>query len=135
LPSAQSFEITSYSDGTEDRKTGDYYSKGMYKYSEQPIVTAMSSASETSEASLQTKAQLSGVVDINFKSDYFPLEKMADSFQIGMIQNASKPGRGAGAAAGVGTPATGASAAPPPASGTMPPPAAGSGAAAPQPRA
>lgn len=126
-------EVSKSSDGTEDRKTGDYYSKGMYKYSEQPIVTAMSTASETSEAALQTKAQLSGVVDINFKSDYFPLEKMADSFQIGMIQNASKPGRGAAAAAGGAPPAAGAAATP--SAGTLPPPAAGSGAAAAQPRA
>ena len=43
----------------------------------------MSTASETSDASLSTKATLAGLVDINFKSDYFPLEKMADSFQIG----------------------------------------------------
>jgi hypothetical protein len=89
------------------------YSKGTYKYSEQPIITAMSTASEASEAALQTRAQLAGVMDINFKSDYFPLEKMADSFQISQIQNAAKPGRGAGPAA------AGASASPPP-----PPPAA-----------
>jgi len=76
---------------------------------------------------------LSGVVDINFKSDYLPLEKMADSFQIGMIQNASKPGRGAGAAAGgKGTAGGAAPAAGAPAS---PPPAAGSGTAAAQPKA
>ena len=81
------------------RTTGDYYTKGQYKYSQQPIITAMSTASDSSQADLQTKAQLSGVVDINFKSDYLPLEKMADSFQIGMIQNASKPGRKAGPAA------------------------------------
>jgi hypothetical protein len=126
-------EYSRGSDGTEDRKTGDFYSKGKYKYTEQPIITAMSSASETSESALQTKAQLSGVVDINFKSDYLPLEKMADSFQIGMIQNASKPGRGAGAAAGGTTPAAGAT--PASGSGTTPPPAAGSGTAAAQPKA
>jgi hypothetical protein len=126
-------ENSTGSDGSQDRKTGDFYTKGKYKYSQQPIITAMSTASETSESALQTKASLSGLVDINFKSDYLPLEKMADSFQIGMIQNASKPGRGAGAAAGGATPAAGAT----PASGTgaMPPPAAGSGAAAPQPKA
>jgi hypothetical protein len=126
-------ETSKGSDGTVDRKTGDFYTKGQYKYTEQPIITAMSTATEASESQLQTKAQLSGLVDINFKSDYLPLEKMADSFQIGMIQNASKPGRGAGAAAGGAAPAAGAT----PASGTgaMPPPAAGSGAAAAQPKA
>jgi hypothetical protein len=117
-------ETSSGSDGTQDRKTGDFYTKGQYKYTQQPIITAMSTATEASESALQTKAQLSGLVDINFKSDYLPLDKMADSFQIGMIQNAAKPGRGAGAAAG-GSAAAGAT----PGAATPPPPAAGSGAA------
>jgi len=125
-------ETSSGSDGTQDRKTGDFYTKGQYKYTQTPIITAMSTATEASESSLQTKAQLSGLVDINFKSDYLPLEKMADSFQIGMIQNASKPGRGAGAAAGAAAPAGGAA---PAAGSATPPPAAGSGAAAAQPKA
>lgn len=89
------------SEGTEyDRRDADYYSKGTYKYTQQPIMTAMSTATEASEAALQTRASLAGLMDINFKSDYFPLEKMADSFQIAQIQNASKPGRGAAPAAG-----------------------------------
>jgi hypothetical protein len=126
-------EYSRSSDGSEERKSGDFYTKGQYKYTQQPVITAMSTASETSEAALQTKASLSGVVDINFKSDYLPLEKMADSFQIGMIQNASKPGRGAAAAAGGATPVADAK---PAASGAPPPPAAGSGgSAAAQPRA
>jgi hypothetical protein len=90
------------SDDADSRRDGSYYTKGLYQYAEQPIITAQSSAAETSEAALQTRATLSGLVDVNFKSDYFPLEKMADSFQIGMIQNAAKPGRGAAAAAGAG---------------------------------
>jgi hypothetical protein len=128
-------EDSTGSDGTDDRKTGDFYTKGKYKYTQTPIITAMSTATEASESQLQTKAQLSGLVDINFKSDYLPLEKMADSFQIGMIQNASKPGRGAGAAAGGSAPKGGGA---PPASGagaSTPPPAAGSGADAAQPKA
>jgi hypothetical protein len=121
-------EVSKSSDGSEDRKSGDYYAKGQYNYSATPIITAMSTASETSQDALQTKASLSGVVDINFKSDYLPLEKMADSFQIGMIQNAAKPGRGAAAAGGKApagaAPAAGAS----PGAGTTP--AAGAGNAA-----
>jgi hypothetical protein len=97
---------TTYShdkDNTDyDHRDANYYSKGTYKYSEQPIMTAMSTATETDDASLSVKASLAGIVDINFKSDYFPLEKMADSFQIAQIQNASKPGRGAAPAAGSG---------------------------------
>jgi len=114
-----------------DHRDGNYYAKGSYKYAQQPIVSAMSTASETSESALQTKATLSGVVDINFKSDYFPLEKMADSFQIAQIQNASKPGRGAVAAAGASGGAAALPAAPPPTAQ----PAAGSGAPAAHPAA
>jgi hypothetical protein len=77
-----------------EHRDGNFYSKGTYKFADKPVMTAMSTASEMSESSLQTKAQLAGVVDVNFKSDYFPLEKMADSFQIAQIQNASRPGRG-----------------------------------------
>jgi hypothetical protein len=129
-------------EGTDsyDQRDGSWYAKGTYKYTQQPIITAMSTASETSDSALQTKASLSGVVDINFKSDYFPLEKMADSFQIGQIQNAAKPGRGATAAgtptgstsAGTATPASGTAPTPAP-----PPPQAsgGAGTAAAQPRA
>ncbi|WP_433965193.1 hypothetical protein [Tunturiibacter gelidiferens] len=89
----------------------------------------MSTAAEVSDASLQSKAQLSGLVDINFKSDYLPLEKMADSFQIGMIQNASKPGRKP--EAGV-APGAGAGAASPPPTTTTP---AGASPSAGQPKA
>lgn len=78
-----------------EHRNASYYSKGTYKYAEQPIMTAMSTAAEVSDAALQTRAQLAGNVDINFKSDYFPLEKMADSFQIAQIQNVSKPNSGA----------------------------------------
>ena len=88
-----------------EKRDANYYSKGTYKYSQQPIMTAMSTATEASEAALQTRASLAGNVDINFKSDYFPLEKMADSFQIAQIQNASKPG--AAAAASGPAPSTG----------------------------
>ena len=118
---------TQGNDGSVDRQTGAYYAKGTYKYSQQPIITAMSTASETSDAALQTKAQLSGTVDINFKSDYLPLEKMADSFQIGMIRNAAKPGRGAAAAAASG--ATPANAATPGAGAATTPPASTGGTA------
>jgi hypothetical protein len=92
-------------DSQSDQRDGNYYAKGTYQYAEQPILTAMSTASETSDAALQTKASLAGVVDINFKSDYFPLEKMADSFQISRLQSAAQPGRGVAAAGAAGQPA------------------------------
>lgn len=123
---------TSGKEGTDSYEHHDanYYAKGTYKFANKPVMTAMSAASESSESSLQTKAQLQGVVDVNFKSDYFPLEKMADSFQIAQIQNASKPGRGVAPGTPAGgsqppatTPATGTAPAPTtPATGTTTPP-------------
>lgn len=96
---------------------GSYYSKGLYKTTEEPVVKITSIEATAQDATLSTKAQLAGSVEVNFKSDYFPLEKMADSFQIGMIQNASKPASAAPAGAGSATPAasTPAPAATPPA--------------------
>jgi hypothetical protein len=41
---------------------------------------------EDSEASVEMKANLSGKVNINFKSETFPLERMADILQINEIQ-------------------------------------------------
>jgi hypothetical protein len=77
----------------KDRETRDanYYAKGNYKYSEQPVMTAMSAASEASESQLQTRAQLAGAVEVNFKSDYLPLEKMATPGMIAAIQGNSTP--------------------------------------------
>ena len=77
---------------TEDRTYGSYYAKGSYKYQDQPVFSLMSASQSQTDASLQTKASLAGAVEVNFKSDYLPLEKMADSFQIAQIQNAAQPG-------------------------------------------
>jgi hypothetical protein len=108
----------------EDRTYGSYYAKGTYKYQDQPVFSLMSASQSQIDASLQTKASLAGAVEVNFKSDYLPLEKMADSFQIAQIQNAAQPGRARAAntqqsAGSAGQPAAGnqaggQSAAPPP---------------------
>jgi hypothetical protein len=79
-----------YSRKGEDRDA-DYFAKGKYKYEEQPVLTAMSTASEASESQLQTRAQLSGAVEVNFKSDYLPLDKMATPGMIAAIQGNSTP--------------------------------------------
>src|SRR5262249_50229841 len=84
--------------GVEERDPS-YYAKGKYKYTQAPVMKLASATQESTDAALQTKASLAGVVEVNFKSDYFPLEKMADSFQIAHIQNAAQPGR-AGRGAG-----------------------------------
>jgi len=104
--------------------SSDYYAKGKYKYQNKPVVTAMSTASTASEADIQTKVQLAGNVEVNFKSDYLPLEKMATPGMIAAIQGNSTPvdpnvipsaRQAPGARNGAAEPATG-SIAPPPGS-------------------
>jgi hypothetical protein len=73
-------------------RTGSYYSKGEYKNTSQPVLK-LASASQTSiDASLQTKASLAGVVEVNFKSDYLPLDKLANPESIAAIQMNAQPG-------------------------------------------
>lgn len=73
-------------------RDASYYSKGTYKTTAQPVLK-MASASQTSvDASLQTKASLAGMMEVNFKSDYLPLEKMANPESIAAIQMNAQPG-------------------------------------------
>jgi len=83
----------SRTDGSREDRDASWYAKGKYKNTQAPVMTVASASQETTDAALQTKASLAGVVEVNFKSDYFPLEKMADSFQIAQIQNAAQPGQ------------------------------------------
>ncbi len=82
---------TMSSSGGDWNYDADYFAKGEYKYEDKPIITAQTSASETSDAALQTKIQLTGAVDVNFKSDYLPLEKMATPQMIATIQGNASP--------------------------------------------
>jgi hypothetical protein len=67
------------------------FAKGTFKYEQRPVMTAMSAASEGSDAQLSTRAQLAGAVEVNFKSDYLPLDKMATPGMIAAIQGNSTP--------------------------------------------
>jgi hypothetical protein len=71
------------------------------------VATVESSVDETSESKATVKANLTGEVRVNFKSDYLPMDKMATPQMIAAIQgNAvppdNKPAAGAAAAAPVG---------------------------------
>jgi hypothetical protein len=55
------------------------------------VATVQSSVDDTSESKAEVKAKLSGEVRVNFKSDYFPMEKMASPEMIAAIQGNSKP--------------------------------------------
>ncbi|MED5617764.1 hypothetical protein [Ideonella sp. BN130291] len=81
---------------------------GSVNVNEQRHVTTVASAvDETSESKAEVKAKLSGEVRVNFKSDYFPMEKLASPGMIAAIQgnsmpvdpNAAPAARGAAAAA------------------------------------
>jgi hypothetical protein len=81
-----------------DYRGGSYYARGEYARTSEPVLSLVSVSNETTDASLTTKASLAGLVDINFASDFLPLEKMADSFQIANIQRAAQPLARGGAA-------------------------------------
>jgi hypothetical protein len=103
-------------DGSSTSRGASYYTKGDYKYTSEPVLKLASVTQEATDTVLQTRANLAGTVEVNFKSDYLPLDKIADNMQIGMIQNAAKPGNRAQAATGTTSSGTAT-----PASGTTPP--------------
>lgn len=55
------------------------------------VATVQSAVEDTSESKAEVKAKLSGEVRVNFKSDYFPMEKMASPQMIAAIQGNSQP--------------------------------------------
>lgn len=71
---------------------GKSYAKGDYKYDEQPVIKMMSTSQLQNDSSLQARASLAGQVEVNFKSDYMPLEKLANPESIAAIQMNAQPG-------------------------------------------
>jgi len=59
--------------------------------SSEHVATVQSAVEDTSESKAQVKANLTGEVRVNFKSDYFPMDKMATPQMIAAIQGNSKP--------------------------------------------
>lgn len=58
---------------------------------QQHVTTVASAVDESSESKAEVKAKLSGEVRVNFKSDYFPMEKLASPGMIAAIQGNSLP--------------------------------------------
>jgi len=56
------------------------------------VTTVESSVDDTSESKAQVKANLTGEVRVNFKSDYFPMDKLANPQMIAAIQGNAQPG-------------------------------------------
>jgi hypothetical protein len=77
------------------------------------VTTVQSSVDENSESKAELKAKLTGEVRVNFKSDYFQMEKLASPGMIASIQgnatpfdpNPPRPGAPAAAPAPVAAPA------------------------------
>lgn len=59
--------------------------------SSEHVATVQSAVEDTSESKAEVKAKLSGEVRVNFKSDYFPMEKMASPQMIAAIQGNAQP--------------------------------------------
>jgi hypothetical protein len=55
------------------------------------MTTVASSVDESSESKAELKAKLTGEVRVNFKSDYFPMEKLASPGMIASIQGNATP--------------------------------------------
>lgn len=88
----QGASMSSDGDYEGGRRSGSYYSKGQYKNTSQPVLKLASASQTEVDANLQTKAALSGTVEVNFKSDYLPLEKLANPESIAAIQMNAQPG-------------------------------------------
>ena len=69
----------------------DYYTKGKYKYAQKPVMTAVSMASDAQVDQLNVRANLMGQVEVNFRSDFMPLDKVATPEMMAAIQMRSKP--------------------------------------------
>ena len=55
------------------------------------VATVQSSVEENSESKAEVKAKLTGEVRVNFKSDYFPMDKMANPQMIAAIKGNAVP--------------------------------------------
>ena len=62
-----------------------------FETSTEHMATVQSAVEDTSESKAEVKAKLSGEVRVNFKSDYFPMEKMASPQMIAAIQGNAQP--------------------------------------------
>jgi hypothetical protein len=77
-----------FSDDTDEKSS--WYSKGSAKSSASFNVST--TKSEDSTAKVDLHAKLSGKVNVNFKSDYFPMEKMVDAMQINRVREKTAAG-------------------------------------------
>jgi hypothetical protein len=68
---------------------------GVDAASQSHIATVESSIDDTSESKAEVKAQLTGEVQLKFKSETFPLEKMVSSGGLALLNARAEPPGGA----------------------------------------
>jgi hypothetical protein len=86
------------SDWSSEAKVKQDWYDGSWKSSGNAHFNVTTHQSEDSTAAVDMHAKLGGNVKVNFKSDYFPLEKIADVLQINEIQQKAPAGMQPGAA-------------------------------------
>ncbi|AXK73616.1 hypothetical protein DWG18_07555 [Lysobacter sp. TY2-98] len=102
----------------EQRRDASFYTKGDYKSVSQPLISMQSVTQTQGDAQLTAKASLAGTMKVKFKSDYVPLDKLANPESIAAIQMNAQPGMVktlAGRPAPAQTPSPASAAAPTPA--------------------
>ncbi len=70
--------------GDDTQSSSSWYNKDAYQSTNNFKVST--TRSEDSTAKVDMHAKLAGKVNVNFKSDYFPMEKMVDVMQINQIR-------------------------------------------------
>ena len=99
--------------GTKRRRNNAWYAHNTDESSANFSVTT--NRSEDSEAKVQMHARLAGKVNVQFKSDYFPMERMIDALQVNQVRAKTPEG-----AATPPPTAPGSTQRPPPAPGRAP---------------
>ena len=76
----------------EQKRDASFYTRGDYKSVSQPLISMQSVTQTQGDAQLTAKASLAGTMKVKFKSDYLPLEKLANPESIAAIQLNAQPG-------------------------------------------
>lgn len=76
----------------EQKRDATFYTKGDYKSVSQPLISMQSVTQTQGNSELTAKASLAGTMKVKFKSDYLPLEKLANPESIAAIQMNAQPG-------------------------------------------
>jgi hypothetical protein len=102
---------------------GNRYATGDYQRLEQPVIKIAETSQGTTDASVTAAGSVMGEVQLNFKSEVFPLEKMVDSGQMFKLNAIQQTPASGGPISANAAPATTAAPSSGPASAPAPAPA------------